>query len=67
MKSAYLFILILLMSCSVSGPNYNTDQVRRKREMLKEDKRMRKAMLKVRKKGSKHSSYRRTKTSRKYV
>lgn len=46
-----LMCLYLLFSCGMQGPNYNKDKYRQK-IVMKEDRRMRKEMIRARKRGA---------------
>lgn len=54
----FIFLLLLICSCSSVGPNYNVgkthneDKANRKQVVLKEDKNMKKKMSKERKRAS---------------
>ena len=60
----YIFLILVLVSCGIKGPNYNQGRTHndsnhnRKHIVLKEDKRMKNAMIKHRAKSSKGNYHR---------
>jgi len=47
-----LLSLYIVISCGMQGPNYNDDKYHRQRTVLREDRRMRKAMIRARRRGA---------------
>lgn len=71
----YIFLILLIISCSIKGPNYNQGKTHndsnanRKSIVLKEDKRMKKSMIKTRIKSSRgnYHKYKRKKPNRRFI
>jgi hypothetical protein len=71
----YIFLILLIVSCSIKGPNYNQGKTHndsnanRKSIVLKEDKRMKNAMIKHRTKTSRGKYYnsKMRKVNKKYI